>query len=583
MARVFSKTRQERETGPIDAAAFEVRPGGRRLGELLVERSLINQNQLVEALMQQSVSGKRLGALLVELGALDERDLASALADQAGIDVADLRHDAPQPEALELVPEAMARSLAVVPLRRSATEVEVACADPRTPDLMDQLIKATGMRVRLLVGTATEIHRAIDSSYRALGAVDRHVRAFEATESLRKAESPLRTKVSEDAPVAQVVNLVITQALRDRASDIHIEPQEGRVRVRYRIDGALHDVLPLPEGMGPALVSRLKIMADMNIVERRRAQDGQITTEIDGRPVDIRVATTPTIWGEKTVLRLLDRNRPLYHLDELGMPADTHEVFSQLAGSPFGMVVCTGPTGSGKTTTLYATLSEINETQRNVMTIEDPVEYVFPAINQIQINEQAGVTFADGLRSILRQDPDIILVGEMRDVETARIAVQSALTGHFVLSSMHATDSVSAVHRFLDMGIEPFLIASSVIGVVAQRLVRRICPYCRVTYNPTPEELAFYNESGGSPKQKFWHGEGCNFCSGTGYHDRVGVYELLRMNNEVRELVVARASHDAIRAAALVEGMRPLRQEGLRLVADDVTTISEVVRGLYSL
>ncbi len=288
--------------------------------------------------------------------------------------------------------------------------------------------------------------------------------------------------MDDDAPVVQVVGRILTQAMRDRASDVHIEPSELGIRVRYRIDGALKEVLTLPSSMGVGLISRIKIMAGMNIVERRRPQDGQLRTEIDGKEVDVRVATVATIWGEKCVMRLLDRTRSVLRLSELGMPKEAADTYSAFVRAPFGMVLCAGPTGSGKTTTLYATLTEIADGARNVMTIEDPVEYVFPSINQIQTNEQAGLTFATGLRSILRQDPDVILVGEIRDVETARIAVQSALTGHFVLSSLHATDSVSALHRFLDMGIESFLVASSVIGIVGQRLVRRICPSCKVAY-----------------------------------------------------------------------------------------------------
>ena len=306
--------------------------------------------------------------------------------------------------------------------------------------------------------------------------------------------------MTENAPVVQVVDNILTQALRDRASDVHIEPSQDVIYVRFRIDGALKDVLELPVSMGVGLVSRIKIMADINIVEKRRSQDGQFTTTIDGKDTDVRVSTVATIWGEKCVMRILDKNRSVLRLGELGMPADTHETYSKLVRAPFGMVLCAGPTGSGKTTTLYATLTEVSDRARNVMTIEDPVEYVFPKINQIQTNEQAGLTFATGLKSILRQDPDVILVGEIRDVETARIAVQSALTGHFVLSSLHGNDSVSALHRFLDMGIESFLIASSVIAIVGQRLVRRICPSCKTRYTPTREELAFYEESGGEPE-----------------------------------------------------------------------------------
>jgi type IV pilus assembly protein PilB len=325
-------------------------------------------------------------------------------------------------------------------------------------------------------------------------------------------------------------------------------------------------------------------MADMNIVERRRPQDGQFHATVAGRDLDVRVSTTSTVWGEKCVLRLLDKSRALYKLPELGMPPDIAATFRDLVRSPYGMVICAGPTGSGKTTTLYATLAEIARDEINVTTIEDPVEYIFPNITQIQINEAAGVTFAAGLRSILRQDPDAILVGEIRDIETARIATQAALTGHFVMSSLHATDAVSALHRFIDMGIEPFLIASALLGVVGQRLIRKSCPHCLEPYEPTVEELAFFERVGGDPlKPQWYHGTGCNFCGNTGYLGRVGIYEVLRISDELRSLIVANASIDDIRAAALAEGLKTLRDQAIRLVSEDVTTTSEVLRTVYVL
>ena len=390
-----------------------------------------------------------------------------------------------------------------------------------------------------------------------------------------------KLEVDDHAPVVQVVSLLLTQAVRDRASDIHLEPQGDKVRVRFRIDGVLREITELPEEMAQSLVSRIKVMAEMNIVERRRPQDGQITTEIDGRPLDIRVATTPTIWGEKAVLRLLDKTRGLLTLGELGMAPDISAAVSELVTSPFGMVICAGPTGSGKTTSLYAALKAIESPSRNITTIEDPVEYVMPSINQIQVNNQAGVTFADGLRSILRQDPDVILVGEIRDVETARIAVQSALTGHLVLSSVHATDSATALQRFRDMGIEPFLVTSSVLAVMSQRLVRRICPHCRAPYEPTLSERTFFDQHGGGSKDVFWHGAGCNLCSHTGYSHRVGVYELLRVSEAIKNLILNDAGSEAIRAVAVTEGMRTLQDEVLRLVRDDITTIAEAARTVF--
>jgi type IV pilus assembly protein PilB len=557
--------------------------GGRRLGDILVERALVTPAQLSAALVQQPVAGKRLGTLLVELGALTERALVEVLAEQKGLDWIDLRRVQPQPPAVALVPEAVARACTAIPIRVVNGELEVAVPDPFDP-VLSQVKEAVKNPVRFLFAPPSDIARAIEQAYRALAGMDRHVDAFTASAALRKAATTAaQSTLPGEAPVVQAVDLIITQALRDRASDIHIEPQDARLRVRYRIDGVLRDELALPESMGTAVVSRIKIMAQMNIVDRRRAQDGQIAMEVDGRWVDIRVATTPTIWGEKAVLRLLDRNRTIFQLDDLGMPADIHEQYSKLVRSPIGMMVCAGPTGSGKTTTLYATLSEINEVERNVTTIEDPVEYVFPSINQIQINEQAGITFAGGLRSILRQDPDVILVGEIRDPETAQIAVQSALTGHAVLSSLHATDASSALHRFLDMGIETFLIASSVIGVVSQRLVRRICAQCRVPYQPTIEEMAIYEALGGPPKTDFTHGEGCFFCSQTGYQSRIGVYELMAVTDAVKKVLIDKGTLEELRAAAVAGGMRTLHQEGTRLVASDVSTIAEISRSIYTL
>ncbi|MDP9331348.1 MAG: GspE/PulE family protein [Actinomycetota bacterium] len=551
------------------------------LGDLLVQRDLVTQSQVAEALLQQSASGKRLGSLLVELGAVDELECTRVLGEQLGIPLANLRQDAPEDAAIVMVPEATARASTAIPVHRNESTLSVAFADPLDEEALKQVRDAAGVQIVALLAPPSDIRRAIERSYRALVGVERHVEAFLATEALT-AKAYESHEAIEAAPVIQVVNLIITQGVRDRASDIHIEPQDARVRIRYRIDGALHDVLALPANMGPAVISRIKVLAGMDIVERRKPQDGQIAMEIDGRPLDIRVSTTTTIWGEKGVMRLLDKNRSLFRLGELGMPPATHDRFSKLIKAPFGMVICAGPTGSGKTTTLYAALTEINQSESNVMTIEDPVEYVLPSINQIQIQEGTGVTFAGGLKAILRQDPDIILVGEMRDAETARIGIQSALTGHFVLTSLHATDASGALARFLDLGIEPFLVASSVAGVVGQRLVRRICRSCRAPYKPSAEELDFYRACGGPPKEYFWQGEGCNFCLRTGFEDRIGVYELLLMTGEMRQLISGRARHEQIQELAVRQGMRTLRDGGIQLVAQDVTTISEVLRNIYS-
>jgi type IV pilus assembly protein PilB len=568
--------------GAVPSAAEPPVAGRPRLGELLLARQLVSPDALREALLAQSDADDRhrLGDVLVERGALDEASLTRALADQFGLEVADLRAIQPSDEALARLPEAVARSCNAVPVRTLGDALEVVVADP-TPEVRAALAEAIRGPIELLVASPTDVRRLLDSSYRVLGDLDRFITAFEISELKRTgpAEGAL---MSDDAPIVQVVNGLLTQALRDRASDLHIEPQDGYLRIRFRIDGALHDATTLPESMGPALVSRLKIMAELNIVERRRPQDGQFTIEIDGRPIDMRLSVLATIWGEKCVIRLLDNRRSAMPLHELGMPDDTYQAFSSLVRAPFGMVLCAGPTGSGKTTTLYGALHDINEAQRNITTIEDPVEYVFPSINQIQTNDQAGLTFATGLKSILRQDPDVILVGEIRDAETARIAVQSALTGHFVLSTLHGTDAVAALHRLLDMGIESFLIASSVVAVVGQRLVRRICPKCQVPYTPTAEELAFYEGAGGAPKKDFTHGEGCSFCAGTGFQDRIGLYELLRVTPEIKRLIVGWATQEELRRLAVSQGMRTLQEEALTLVEHDVTTIPEIIRTIYS-
>jgi type IV pilus assembly protein PilB len=569
-------------TPPLSSALTEKQTI--RLGDQLIAGNLITEAQLQKALEMQRDSGGLLGEVLVSIGALNEQSLAHALASFFGFDVANLRRDNVDPTMINYLPENIAREYVAFPVRMEDENLFIAVAEP-SEQLRDILSKASGKQVKLLISPLSDIRWAIDSNYRALGTVAQLVQVFESVEGSRKrnVDAPETEIVADDAPVVQVVDRILTQAMRDRASDVHIEPSDDIVRVRFRIDGALKEILQLPSAIGPGLVSRIKIMANMNIVERRRPQDGQLTINIDGKEVDVRVATTATIMGESCVMRLLDKTRSVLRLNDLGMPVDTHEAYSKIVRAPFGMVLCAGPTGSGKTTTLYATLSEVSNPTLNVMTIEDPVEYVFPSINQIQTNEQAGLTFATGLRSILRQDPDVILVGEIRDVETTRVAVQSALTGHFVVSSLHATDSVSALHRFLDMGIESFLIASSVLAVVGQRLLRRVCPSCKAPYQPSDEELVFYEESGGPAKTEFFQGTGCNFCTHTGYKDRIGIYELLIMTPELRRLVVGWATQEELRNMAVKQGMRTLRQEAINLVNQDITSISEVIRSVYTL
>ncbi|MDO7867409.1 GspE/PulE family protein [Nocardioides jiangxiensis] len=518
---------------------------------------------------------------VVRSGLLTDRELTALIANHYGCGVVDFRMVDPTPEAVALLSREQARELQVVPLEITGETVAVALLDP-SPEHVALVSAAIGHPVAPCMASRRTLTQALDTEYKATHEVGAHVEAFEARDLVRREALAEGAQVNEDAPVVQVVQKVITQGLRDRASDIHIEPAGARVRVRFRIDGALVDVLDLPGSIGPALVSRLKILGGMNIVERRRPQDGQISMNVEGREVDIRVATTSVVGGEKIVLRLLDKSRPLFQLSQLGMPDDTADRFRRLVHQPYGMIVCAGPTGGGKTTTLYASLSELDTVERNIMTIEDPVEYTFDSINQIQINEQAGITFAGGLKSILRQDPDVILVGEIRDVDTARIAVQSALTGHMVLSSVHATEAVSALYRLLDMGIEAFLVASSVSAVMAQRLVRRSCTNCLEPYQPTAEERAFLASVGGEdPVEGFVRGAGCHFCAHTGFLDRIGVYELLAVTDEVREQIVDRVPQDEMRKLARSQGMRTLQEQGARLVAEGLTTPAEVMRSIY--
>jgi type IV pilus assembly protein PilB len=550
-----------------------------RLAGVLVAAGAVEPYQLDAARAAQSGS---LAEQLIAAGVVRDEALSRTVADHYGCPVLDFRDVEPDPDALALLTPEQARTLRALPIALDGDAVTVAVLDP-SPPRIDAVAAVVGRRVVPAVATHRDLDRALDSAYRATRDVGSHVQAYEARDQLRREAARLDAAgANEEAPVVRVVQMVITQGLRDRASDIHIEPSGDRIRVRYRIDGALTDVLDLPGSIGPAVVSRVKILSGMNIVERRRPQDGQISMDVEGREVDIRVATAAVIGGEKVVMRLLDKSRPLFKLEQLGMAPDVAERYSALIRSPYGMVICAGPTGGGKTTTLYASLGELDSSERNIMTIEDPVEYTFDSINQIQINEQAGITFAGGLKSILRQDPDIILVGEIRDVDTARIAVQSAMTGHFVLSSLHATEAVSALYRLLDMGIESFLIASSITAVVSQRLVRRSCTSCLEPYQPTPEELGFLRSFGaGEQEPGFVHGVGCHICAHTGFLERVGVYELLAVTDEVRELIVDRAPQDEMRKVAQHQGMRTLQEQAVRLVRDGTTTAAEVMRSIY--
>jgi type IV pilus assembly protein PilB len=556
-----------------------------RLGERLLAESLINEGQLRRALDMQPQSSRPLGRVLVELGAIDEDKLTEVLGEHLDVQIADLRREAVDPEVAQLVPEEFARRHAVLPFRRDNGAIAVAMADPTDLHLVSDLRLITGKSIEPYICSRTDILANLSRVYSMRSRIQDV--AIELKDSRPQFTSASRSMVFDlstitaTSPAVEIVNMLITQGLRDRASDIHVEPQKDFLRVRFRIDGVLQDVAHLPSATGAALASRIKIMADMNIVERRRAQDGQISLSVDNRELDIRVATIETIWGEKLVLRLLDRSRSLITLEQLGFSHEAYDRFHGMLHSPYGMIIVSGPTGSGKTTTLYAAIHELDQQVRNIMTIEDPVEYTFDNINQSQINKLADISFANGLRAILRQDPDIILVGEIRDRETAEIAVQSALTGHLVLSSLHATDTPGALLRFIDMGIEGFLIASSVIAIVAQRLVRKICDGCRTTHEPTVEETVFATSLGKTVPKHLFHGAGCGRCNQTGYYDRLGVFEVLTMTEDLRRLVIGRAGHKEILATAASGGLVPLRLDAWDKVAAGVTTVSEVVRSVY--
>jgi type IV pilus assembly protein PilB len=564
----------------LQPAAQEIAP---RLGERLVAERLISEGQLRQALDVQALSPRPIGRVLLDLGLLDEDRLTALLSTHLDVPAVDLRRATVDPEAVQLVPEEFARRHILLPISRQNGDLSVAMADPVNLPLINDLRLITGLAITPYVAGQSDILANLSRVHTMRPRIHEAARSLEESRPKFGTRSNIfeLSKITATSPAIEIVNMLITQGLRDRASDIHVEPQRDYLRIRFRIDGVLQDVARLPITTGAALASRIKIMADMNIVERRRAQDGQISLTVDGRELDIRVATIETIWGEKLVLRLLDRGRSLITLEQLGFSRSAYSRYHEMLHSPYGMIIVSGPTGSGKTTTLYASIHELDQQVRNVMTIEDPVEYTFENINQSQINKLADITFANGLRAILRQDPDIILVGEIRDRETAEIAVQSALTGHLVLSSLHATDAAGALLRFIDMGIEGFLIASSVISIVAQRLVRKVCDGCKTTHTPTVEEAEFAASQGRQVPKHLYHGAGCARCSHTGYYDRIGVFEVLTMSDELKRLVIARGSHKEIMAAAFDGGAVPLRVDAWEKVAAGVTTVSEVLRSVY--
>ena len=560
------------------------------LGSVLLGAGTISADGLTDVLRHAPDDRRRIGEQLIVQAGITEQQVAEGIATQFGIRHVDLQNETPEPAALDLVGEEACRRLRVVPMYLDEERrCWIAMADPLDGAAIIELVRVC-TRIGLMVAAPSAIDAVLESSFDSLHQAELLAQAFELVDGPVVDADTLDATDShggdDHAPIVQLVNRILAQGVRRRASDIHLEPQANGVRVRLRIDGALSDALTLPARMGPGIASRIKVMADLNIVERRRPQDGQFSVKVDGRPIDIRTSVVATVHGEKLVLRLLDTTRSLISLAELGMPESLHGPYLSIARAPLGMVLCTGPTGSGKTTTLYATLAEVNDPTRNVVTIEDPVEYQFAGVNQMQVHEAAGITFANGLRGILRQDPDIILVGEIRDIDTARIATQAALTGHFVLSSLHAVDAVSALHRFTDMGIEPFLVASAINGVVGQRLLRRVCSNCRIDTEPSADQIAMVESGLGAaapPGPRRWsRGAGCRSCAETGFRGRIGVYELLRVTDAIREQIVGKSTHSEMRRTAIAEGMRTMQQEAFSLVATGVTTVDEVLRGVYA-
>jgi len=486
----------------------------------------------------------------------------------------------PQSEAIRLIPEVVARRYNAIPLTISNRTLEVAMADPTDVFALEAFAAHSRMRVKPIAASAKDVRDAIDFNYQAYGEIEQQISRMSIP--AEETDDRLALTAITDTPLVQALNLIIEEAVKARASDIHIEPQEDRVRIRYRIDGTLHDMMSVPVSSHRPLISRVKILGGMNIADHFRPQDGQFSTKAKGREIDVRVATAPTVNGERATLRLLDKTMATLGLSELGLLPDGLEKFENMLKVPYGMILVSGPTGAGKTTTLYAVINSLDTMGRNIITIEDPAEYRFKDINQIQINPQAGITFASGLRSILRLDPDVILVGEIRDAETANIATQSALTGHLMLSSVHANDVAGVLSRLLDLKVEPFLIASAVIGVIAQRMVRRICPDCGHLIEASVVEQMAYEQETGEKRTRFLYGTGCKSCAHTGYLGRTGIFEILTMNDAIGTMVCNHASSSTIRQQAFQDGMISMMNDGMRKVKAGITTPSEILRSAYS-
>lgn len=583
-----------RRTGPEvlgQMAAMQIDPAelkGRKLGRVLSKMGKVSREQVHEALEIQKTRKVPIGQLLIELGYCTQTDVAAALAGQAGMSYIDLTNaDIPQ-QVRDTIPAENVHAYQVVPIEYNpnSKRLKIAMKSADNFRAVDDLRLLMGFNVEAVVADAGVIDALIKKHYAKHESVVDVVSNL-ATDTKFKAMEGRGDSIDLDAikdmasdnQVIKLINLVLLQAIKDRASDIHFEPFEEEFKMRYRIDGVLYEMVPPPKHLGPAITSRVKVMANLDIAERRLPQDGRIELTVGGNPVDLRIAVLPTMHGESVVMRVLDRSNVELSLDRLGLREDDLVKVRTLIQRPNGIVIVTGPTGSGKTTTLYAALSELNDVETKILTAEDPVEYDIDGLCQCQVNEEAGLTFAKCLRSFLRQDPDIILVGEIRDLETAQIAVQASLTGHLVLSTLHTNDAPSSIIRLLDLGMESFLLTATIEGIIAQRLVRTICPKCKEEYQPKEEELIELNLRPEDVRgRRFFRGRGCDNCNKSGYRGRMAIYEILQMDDDMRELVMKEASTNIIRDHARKRGMRLLRETGLMAIYEGQTTIDEVVR-----
>lgn len=551
------------------------------LGELLVEVNVITREQLDEALKLQSGSGgKPIGDVLLSMGYITERQLMKALEYRYKIPFVDLASMDIAPEMSQYISHETAKKYTLVAIDKRDNRLTVATTDPMNFQALDDVKLESKMELKLVLATASDIRSAIIGLYEK-------TQTTEAVEDINKEYTiddveVLSEKINENvdnAPVVRLVNLIINHAINSRASDVHIEPMESTVRIRFRIDGELFEQLSITKSAHAAVVTRLKIMGDMDIAEKRIPQDGRIQTNFNGAPVDLRLSVLPTVNGEKIVIRILGGRGVALDRKKLGFSESNSKMFDEILKNPNGIILVSGPTGSGKSTTLYTVLNELNKPGINIITVEDPVEYYLAGINQVQVNPKAGLTFASGLRSILRQDPDVIMIGEIRDSETAQIAVRASITGHLVLSTIHTNDSASTVSRLVDMGIEPFLVAASLVGVISQRLVRRICEKCKEKRTATALDMKLLNIA---EPCEIYQGKGCSYCNDTGYKGRIAIHEILVMNREMRELVDSRAPTDALRQLAAKHGTSTLRENCSRLVLEGITTVDELIKVTYT-